>query len=86
MANTVAAPESNTQAGAVSCVTSAFCVAVTGLGGDVDALNGGDDYAELWNGSDVVAHGAPDGGRRGVDDTGRRLLRHHVVLRRRRCV
>jgi hypothetical protein len=51
MPNTVAAPASNTQAGAVSCVTSTFCVAVTGLGGAVAALNGGDDYAELWNGT-----------------------------------
>jgi hypothetical protein len=51
MANTVAAPGSNTQAGAVSCVTSAFCVAVTGIGGEVDALNGGQDFAELWDGT-----------------------------------
>ncbi len=51
MANSVATPGSNTQAGAVSCVSSAFCVAVTGIGGEVDGLNGGQDYAELWNGT-----------------------------------
>ena len=51
MANSVATPGSSTQAGAVSCVSSAFCVAVTGIGGEVDGLNGGQDYAELWNGT-----------------------------------
>ena len=51
MANTVTTPGNNSQAGAVSCVTSVFCVAVTGIGGEVDGLSGGQDYAELWNGT-----------------------------------
>ncbi len=51
MANTVTTPGSGAQAGAVSCVTSVFCVAVTGIGGEVDGLSGGQDYAELWDGT-----------------------------------
>ena len=51
MANTVTTPGSGAQAGAISCVTSVFCVAVTGIGGEVDGLSGGEDYAELWNGT-----------------------------------
>jgi hypothetical protein len=46
MANTVNTAGTS-EAGAVSCVTSVFCVAVTGYPGFTDI---GHDYAELWNG------------------------------------
>ena len=48
MANSANAPANNTAAGAVSCVTSEFCVAVSGYLG---YSRGGNDYAELWNGT-----------------------------------
>ena len=51
MANTVTTPGAGTEAGAVSCVTSVFCVAVTGNGGQDNGYYGGQDYAELWNGT-----------------------------------
>jgi hypothetical protein len=56
MANTVTTPGTGTQAGAVSCVTSVFCVAVTG-GSPTSILpplgppSGLLAYAELWNGT-----------------------------------
>ena len=51
MANTVTAPGAGSEAGAVSCVTSVFCVAVTGNGGQDAGYYGGQGYAELWNGT-----------------------------------
>ena len=51
MANTVTTPGAGSEAGAVSCVTSVFCVAVTGNGGQDAGYYGGQGYAELWNGT-----------------------------------
>ena len=47
MANTENTAGATTQAGSVSCVTSVFCVAVTGFTG----WGTGENYAELWNGT-----------------------------------
>jgi hypothetical protein len=51
MANTVNSPNATAQTGSVSCVTSVFCVAVNGIGSEVDSVNSGGAYAELWNGA-----------------------------------